>query len=52
MKAWKVMYRTRGYRWESPRAIIVNADTKSEARREAIMRVGDMYCVVSVERYQ
>lgn len=48
MKKFFVLYRTRGYRFESPRTITIYADNKTEARQNAIMRIGDVYSIVKV----
>ena len=48
MKKFFVSYRTRGYRFESPRTITVYADNKTEARHNAIMRLGDDYSIIKV----
>jgi len=48
-KEYIVTYRPRGYRWARESAIVVYAESKKEARVEALMRVGDENSIVSAK---
>jgi len=47
-KNFVVQYRPRGYQFARLESIFVKADDKKEARQEALMRIGDCYCIVKV----
>ena len=47
-KNFVVHYRPRGYRFARLESIFVKAADKKDARWEALMRIGDCYCIVKV----
>jgi len=48
MKNWIVSYRPRAYRWARQSSITVRADSKKDARVEALMQIGDVYVITKV----